>query len=308
MYRLPYFIFLFCLFFSACQDAPETESSTPSNPQEEEWIKLFNGVDINDWDIKITGSELGVNYKNTFVVEDSILKVNYDEYERFNDEFGHLYYKQSYSHYKLRSVYRFVGEQLPGGATWNVRNSGIMFHSQSAQSVEIGQDFPVSVELQLLGGLEEGKERHTANVCTPGTAVFTDGQINYDHCIDSNSKTYYGDQWVEVEAIVLGDSIFHHIMEGDTVLSFTKPQIGGGFTNVNQTIKDWNDFGITKAQEWIDQSGTLLSDGYIALQAESHAIHFKEVELLNLKGCMDPKALNYKSYYIEADNTTCQYP
>jgi len=33
-----------------------------------------------------------------------------------------------------------------------------------------------------------------------------------------------------------------------------------------------------------------LTEGYIALQGESHPTEFRKVELLNLKGCMDPKA------------------
>lgn len=303
-----HFFFLALLIIFGCQFTPDPTDSQ-ADPSQEEWVALFNGVDLDGWEIKITGFPMGENHKNTFLVEDSILKINYTEYETFDSEFGHLYTKESYSHYKLRSIYRFVGEQVPGGASWNVRNSGIMLHSQPAGSLELDQDFPVSVELQMLGGLEEGKMRHTANVCTPGTAVYTDGELNTDHCIESESKTYYGDQWVEVEAIVLGDSIIHHVMEGDTVLSFTQPMVDPDsiFINRNQAGGDWASFGINEPQYWIDRAGQLLSEGTIALQAESHPIHFKTVELLNLKGCMDPKALNYKSYYVAADNGKCEY-
>lgn len=299
----------FVLLLFACNNSPSETAATANDPNEEEWVALFNGHDLEGWEIKITGSPLGVNYKHTFIVEDSILKVNYDEYESFNGEFGHLYTKEPYSYYKLRTVYRFVGDQLPGGASWNVRNSGVMLHSQSAGSLEVDQDFPVSVELQMLGGLQEGEERHTANVCTPGTTVYTAGQVNKAHCIDSDSKTYYGDQWVEVEAIVLGDSIIHHVMDGDTVLTYTKPQVDVDSVFINRTDKaaDWPAFGISNAEAWRTRAGELLSEGHIALQAESHAIHFKEVELLNLKGCRDPKATNYKSYYVAGDKTLCRY-
>ena len=47
--------------------------------------------------------------------------------------------------------------------------------------------------------------------------------------------------------------------------------------------------------------------GYIALQSESHPIQFRRVELLNLKGCMDPKAANYRSYYVEPEPQSCRY-
>lgn len=136
-----------------------------------------------------------------------MIRISYNNYDEFNNAFGHMYYKTPYSHYKLRFDYRFVGEQLKGGATWNERNSGIMLHSQSAESNEYGQDFPVSIELQLLGGLNKG-ERTTANVCTPGTAIEIDGKVNYKHCINSISKTYHGDQWVHCEAIVREGRIY----------------------------------------------------------------------------------------------------
>ena len=273
---------------------------------DEAWLSLFNGRDLSGWDIKITGFPLGDNYKNTFLVDSGILKINYDQYEQFNDEFGHLYYRKPFSHYRLQVEYRFVGEQLPGGASWNVRNSGVMVHSQSAISVEKDQSFPVSIELQFLGGLGT-KDRTTCNVCTPGTAIVMDGKINYQHCINSSSKTYHGDQWVIVEMLVLGDSLIQHIIDDEVILSYEKPQVGGGFISKANGDQEWENFGIVDKNYWLEKEGFLLSEGYIALQAESHPIHFRKVELLNLKGCTDPNAVNYKSYYLKSDNTTCKY-
>jgi hypothetical protein len=274
------------------------------NAATRDWVSLFNGKDLTGWDIKIAGEDLNVNYRNTFRVEDGLLKIEYDQYEKFNEKFGHLYYRQPYSHYILRFQYRFVGEQLAGGATWNVRNSGVMLHSQSAQSNSQGQDFPVSLELQLLGGLGKG-ERTTGNLCTPGTIAYVDGKLNLNHCIESKSKTYHGDRWVQVEAVVLGDSIIHHIIEGDTVLTFTRPMVGGGFVSKQY---DWKTAHIDNGDYWMQRQNTPLGEGYIALQAESHPIHFRKIELLNLTGCTDPKATNFKSYYQKSDNTVCTYP
>ena len=242
----------------------------------EDWVKLFNGKDLKNWDIKITNEDLGVNYKNTYLVDSGILKISYDEYTSFDSKYGHMYYKTPYSYYKIRFEYRFVGQQIPGGAEWNVRNSGIMVHSQSAQSLTKAQDFPASLEIQLLGGLNQGV-RTTANLCTPGTIVEMDGKINPEHCINSSSKTYDGDQWVEVEAVVLGDSSITHYVEGIPVFAYQKPHIG----------------------EDAIGKGALLASGYIAVQAESHPIHFKSIELLNLEGCKNPKCAKYKSYYIK---------
>lgn len=271
--------------------------------EKQAWIKLFNGKNLDGWDIKIAGEDLNVNYKNTFRVEDGMMRIAYDQYKTFDDKFGHIYYKTPYSYYIIRFEYRFQGEQLAGGASWNVRNSGVMLHSQSAQSLSKGQSFPVSLELQLLGGLGAGT-RNTGNLCTPGTEVYMNGKIVTDHCTDSHSKTYHGDQWVKAEAIVYGDSLIHHIIEGDTVLTFEKLHIGGGFVSPEY---DWKQAKIDNSDEWIKKDGQALKEGYIAMQAESHAIDFRNIELLNLKGCTDPKASNYKSYYQKSDNSTCIY-
>lgn len=278
-------------------------ASAQKAADKEEWTSLFNGKDLTGWDIKIAGHKVNDNHKNTFIVEDNMIRVNYKEYDKFTDEYGHMYYNKPYSHYKIRLQYRFTGNQVPGGASWNVRNSGIMLHSQSAASLGLDQDFPISLEMQYLGGLNAG-ERNTGNLCTPGTIVDIDGKLAEAHCINSTSKTYNGDQWVNAEAIVLGDSIVYHLIEKDTVLVFTNPRIGGGYVGSNHTFKDGK---VGSEAEWIKKEGTPLGSGYIALQAESHPIDFRNIELLNLKGCMDKKATNYKSYYVEPDKSACSY-
>ncbi len=298
--RLPCYILLLVLtYFSAC-----TPTASESTPDQEDWISLFNGKDLAGWTIKITGRPLDENYLNTFRVQDSMLRISYDDYEEFGTYFGHLYYEQPYSYYRLRFGYRFVGEQTPGGATWNVRNSGVMLHSQSAEDQGPDQTFPVSIELQLLGGLNDG-ERTTANLCTPGTMVEMGDTVNRNHCIDSHSKTYHGDQWVEVEAIVLGDSVVYHLIESDTVLAYQRPQLDSVFVSYNN--HNWADAGVPDIDTWRTRNGELLHTGYIALQAESHPIDFRDIELLNLEGCMDPKASNYKNYYIKSAPKTCTY-
>lgn len=259
-----------------------SQAQNVTNSENENWISLFNGVNLDGWTIKITNQDLNFNFNETVVVEDSMIRIRYDKYDEFNNSFGHIYYNTPFSHYKLSFDYRFVGEQLKGGASWNVRNSGVMLHSQSAESNEYGQHFPVSVELQLLGGLNKGT-RTTANVCTPGTAVEMGDTVNYNHCINSTSKTYHGDQWVHVEAIVLGGHSMTFIVEGDTVLNFQHPQIGGGFISDKGPEPDWNKFGVERdAALWMSKAGTVLTGGYIALQAESHPIDFKNIKLLDL--------------------------
>ncbi len=262
------------------------------DPDEENWIQLFNGSDIEDWDVKLTGRELTDNFGDTFRVQDGILKVVYDAYESFNSDFGMLMYKKPYSYYIIAVEYRFTGEQLAGGPGWALRNSGIMIHSQSAESMLKNQDFPISIEVQLLGGTGEG-ERTTANLCTPGTNVVMHGQLVTRHCINSTSATYDGDQWVRVEVEVLGDSLITHRIAGSDVLSYSKPQIGGGVVeNFNPAFQ---------------KDGQILTSGFIGLQSESHPIEFRKVELLNLAGCLDPAARNFKSYFVQFVPDDCIY-
>jgi len=232
--------------------------------EKENWIQLFNGKDLTGWDIKIKGYELNNNYRNIFRVEDGIMKVRYEGFDKFNNEFGHIFYKEPFSCYKLRIEYRFTGEQVPGGPSWAFRNSGVMLHSQSAASMTLDQDFPVSIEAQFLGG-DGVAERTTSNVCTPGTHIVMNGELITRHCNNSTSKTYHGDVWVTAEFVVLGDSVIHHILEGDTVLTYNKPQVGGA------------------PEGYAVPDGTLLKEGYICLQAESHPVEFRKVELLKLK-------------------------
>ena len=240
---------------------------TPKKSKNEGWIQLFNGKDIKDWNIKITGFPLNENYNYTFRVEDSLLKVRYDQYTQFDGHFGHIFYKNPYSHYKIRVEYRFVGDQCPGGAGWAYRNSGIMIHGQSAESMEVNQDFPVSIEVQLLGG--NGKdERPNLNVCTPGTNIVLNDSLWTQHCTNSTSKTYHGDQWVTVEVEVQGDSIIKHMIDGQVVMQYSKPQLDPRDPNFQKLLPP--------------DKNIMLSKGSISLQAESHPVDFRKVELLNL--------------------------
>ncbi|MBO0951813.1 3-keto-disaccharide hydrolase [Fibrella forsythiae] len=242
-----------------------------------DWIQLFNGKDLTDWRVKITGHPLNDNYGNTFRIVNGNMTVNYDQYAAFDEQYGHIFYKKPFSAYLLVVEYRFVGQQVKGGPGWAIRNSGAMLHSQDPKTMGLKQDFPISLETQFLGG-DGQHERHTANLCTPGTNVVLDGKLFTPHCIDSKSKTYAGEQWVRAEMLVLGDSLVQHIMDGDTVLSYTKPQIGGGnVSNFDPAVK---------------KDGQPLKEGYISLQSESHPVEFRKVSLFNLAPYMNkPKQL-----------------
>jgi len=271
-------------------------SGARNNPDEKEWIQLFNGKDLKDWTPKFAHHDLGENFNDTFRVEEGLLKVRYDKWQNFTDEFGHLFYKDAFSYYLLAAEYRFVGEQVHTQRTdlgWALRNNGLMIHSPAPQTMMKDQDFPISIEVQLLGGLSNGKPRSTANVCTPGTNIVMNGALHTAHCTNSKSKTYDGDQWVRVEVLAHGDESIKHIVEGETVLEYSKPQIGGGQASP------------TDPKVKVD--GTPLPGGYISIQAETAPIDFRKIELLNLEGCMDPKATNFKSYYVKSAPATCKF-
>lgn len=251
--------------------------SCKTKPKNEEgWVPLFNGKDLNDWVVKFKGQELGSNYKNTFRVEDGILKVCYDEWDGFNGEFGHLFYKGEFSHYKLRAEYRFVGQQVKGGQSWAIRNNGLMLHGQSPESMEIGQDFPVSIEVQLLGG-DGTNERSTMNLCTPGTNVEMGGKLIEQHCNNSASKTYHGDQWVSVEVEVVGGQVIRHFVDGVEVMHYEKPQLDPRDPSYDKLLPA--------------DKNKVLCKGTISLQAESAPTEFRKIELLDLgDGCGDLKS------------------
>ncbi len=264
-----------------------------NDPAKQEWRKLFNGRNLDGWTPKINGFGLGENHARTFRVEKAAMKVSYDGYTEFGERFGHIFYKDKFSYYRLAVEYRFVGDQAPKGPGWAIRNSGVMIHSQDPATMGKDQNFPISIEVQFLGGLSNGKPRSTANLCTPGTNVVRDGNLFTPHCLNSTSKTYDGDQWVRVEVEVLGSERVRHVIDGESVLSYEQPQIGGGAVN---------NFAPESKQD-----GKLLSEGYIALQSESHPIEFRKVEILDLEGCKDPAAKNFKSYFVKENKGRCKY-
>ena len=231
--------------------------------KEGEWLQLFNGKNLDGWKVKIKGYDLDDNFGNTFRVEDGVLKVAYDQYEKFDGKFGHIFCEKPFSHYLLRVEYRFVGEQVPGGPGWAFRNNGIMIHGQSPESMGKDQNFPVSIEVQLLGGSGQGN-RTTANVCSPGTNYVQDGKLITRHCNNSSSKTYHGDQWVTVEVEVHGNEVIRHRVNGELVFEYGQPQLDPKDGDAKKLIKDGN---------------LMLDGGSISLQAESHPCEFRKIEI-----------------------------
>jgi len=258
------FPFVLVLPFLLPSSAPSLDRG--DEPAKGGWISLFNGKNLEGWTPKMTGSALGEDLRNTFRVEDGLLKVSYDRYERFGGEFGHLFYKRKLSRYKIRVEYRFTGKQLSGGPGWALFNSGIMVHCQPPESMAKDQQFPVSIEAQMLGDDGSGK-RTTGNLCTPGTLVVMNGKLITEHCVVTSTKAIPTDRWTTMEVEVHGSSSIKHIVNGEVVSEYENPQLDPGDPDAEKLIRG-NDL--------------LLSEGYISLQAETHPIEFRKVELLIL--------------------------
>ncbi|MEZ7818364.1 MAG: hypothetical protein ACI8RT_000119 [Candidatus Azotimanducaceae bacterium] len=237
----------------------------------DDWVELFNGKNLDGWTAKIVGQPLGQDLLKTFVVEDGLLRVNYANYKKFSDQFGHLFFAEPYSHYKLLIEYRFVGEQIKGGAGWAKRNSGVMLHSQDPATMSLKQNFPDSIEAQFLGGLSDGKIRPTGNICSPGTEVDYLGKRLKGHCQASFGDTLDGEQWVSIEIIVNGAESVVHLVNGKEVIRYSNLQLSKGSASA-------------KMRRTQDGKGAPLTlrQGFIALQSESHPIDFRRVAIQNL--------------------------
>ena len=115
-------IFLLLLLFYSCG---KSESKTTVKSTEAEWETIFNGKNLEGWTAKLQHHESGDNYANTFLVVDGIIQVNYDGYERFDERYGHLFYKKPYSSFHLKFDYRFTDQWMEDAPSYTYRNSGV---------------------------------------------------------------------------------------------------------------------------------------------------------------------------------------
>ncbi len=176
------------------------------------------------------------------------------------------------SHFKLRLQYRFTGEQVAGAPDWAYKNSGVKFHSQAPEDIPKDQRLLVAIEAQLLGG--NGKDpRPTGNVCTAGTHIEMNDELITQHCINSTSETFHDDQWVTLEIEVHGNEEIIHRINGEIVLQYNHPQ-----------LDDTDPFSVSLLERGIPR---MLKDGYIALQAESHPVEFRNIQLMRLPKTKD---------------------
>jgi hypothetical protein len=265
------------------------------------WVQLFNGRDLGDWDIKFTKHPLNTNFNNTFKVVDGVLKVDYGGWGNFNGEFGHAANKpRTWSYYLLRVEYRVGDRQVNGGPAWALQNNGLMLHSQSMASMTLNQDFPVSLETQLLGAANVGADNNSSlKLCTPGTGFHlnpTGGSPSAAHCQSAATAPRPSPgEWTRVSVFVMGDSVIRHNLgdnlSGNAVFTYYRPVYLSG--------------GISSPPSNLPANGTPLKSGYIAIQAETHPYDFRKIGVLDLEGCMDRSKAAYRAYFLRSKPGAC---
>lgn len=248
---------------AACAEKPKTMVAAPSGA----WISLFNGKDLNDWNVKISGQDYNDNYRNTFRVENGLLKVSYQDYDKFDNRFGSLFTKQKFSHYWIRAEYRFVGSLVAGAPRWAFKNSGLQLHSQAPDTMRKDQNFPVSVEFDIKGAHFYGGAP-TGDVCQNGTHVLIQGAPVKGLCSTVSDLNLSNDDWVSVLAEVDGSKRVRHIVNGALIVEYTDLTLDES----NQDAKRLMASGAGKA----------LDSGYISVQSNGFPIEFRRIEVLPL--------------------------
>jgi hypothetical protein len=233
------------------------------------WLPLFNGENLDGWVAKFAGRPVGENFRDTFRVRDGLLVVDYEDWDEFRGEFGHLFVDQPFANYIVRAEYRFVGEQVPGGPDWGRFNNGLMLHAQSPRSMTLDQSFPVSVELKLNGA----PGGFSGTVCTPGTDVRIAGDYTHGHCIDTSTVSHGANDWATVEAEVHGHERIVQRINGVVTALYTEPIL-----DVNDPSRERDAAAALVA----GGASVALGDGYIAIQAETQPTEFRRIEILLL--------------------------
>jgi hypothetical protein len=256
----------------ACASAATSASKvqTPAG----KWESLFDGKTLKGWTTKIVGYPAGQDPLETFRVKNGAIVINYDKYGGdMKARWAHLFYNEPFKAYRLALEYRFVGEEmLPLRRTQF--NSGLLYYSQSPQSMGLDQPYPISIEAQILGYFpvlyRDGGPRMTVSACGLGTSLSYLGTVTQD-CFKSTEPTRPNEQWVLFELEVLPSGLVHHYIDGKLAATY------------DRAFLDTYDKRFP-SQKFIDAQGgnPTLTSGYIALQSEGHSVEFRNIRVMKL--------------------------
>lgn len=271
-FSFPALVILTLIMLQAGHSAPVEDTA---------WTPVFNGKNLDGWKAKFANVQYPANPDSTFrIIDGNIAAFSHRPFDKVS--FGHLFFlKRKFSWFYMRLEYKFLADTLVAGfPAWDLHNSGFMFHCPPPETMPLALEFPNSVEIQILGSKSQlgATNGNSMNVCTPGTRVSINGQPSDEHCINASPKDISKMDWVQVSAFVFGDSAVLHMVGKDTVLRYTKT---------------------------IYEDGSRAMEGYVALQAEGAPIAFRNIQILDLVGCMDKTSPNYRSYFKKNDDADC---
>ena len=248
---------------------------------QKDWIQLFNGKNLDGWVPKIRGYDLGVNYADTFRVADGMLKASYDKYTALRGQV-----RASVLHAaEILALHHRGGVPLRRRAGAGRADLGRPQQRPDAPQPGRGDDGEGSGFSDLGRGAAARRpaERQAAIDGKRVHARHADLHERHDgerplHELEvgdvSPAKAGYASRSRSAAASASRTG-------GRTDRARVRqPTIGGG--------------EVTAFDPKVKVDGTLLTEGYIAIQGESHPTDFRKIELLNLSGCMDPKSPKYK--------------
>ena len=127
------------------------------------------------------------------------------------------------------------------------------------------QEFPVSAEFDIVGGRLLGSHP-TGDVCENGTRVTIAGAVLLAKCSKLSPVTIPGDEWVTILAEVQGAARVRQIVNGQLVVEYTDIVLDDKDPDAARLLN----FGGDRS----------LGSGYISIQANSHPIEFRRIEIL----------------------------
>lgn len=233
--------------------------------------RIFDGKSLKGWVLKTTKYPLGENPHDMLTARDGVMRFSFDGFERFNGEYAVVYYDKPLRNYILQLDYRFAGRQAPGAPAWAKRNSGVMLFAQPPQTMTLNQSYPISVEDQLLGGLDNGS-RQTLAVCMVDITVVINGAKPTGHCTPDVATrppatppplpTFDGDQWVKLR-IEVKSGVAKSYANGILFNTISEPHVDA-------------------PHPWLSSQDAAAQPSYFALQGESDEVEFRNIELAEL--------------------------